>query len=75
MLPLREVEFCIDQTPEATFISTAPYRMASVKLKELKTQLEELLGKGYIRPSTSPWVALLLFVKKKNWTLRLCIDY
>jgi len=53
MPPLREVEFCIDLTPGATPISKAPYRMASAELKELKTQLEELLEKGYIQPSTS----------------------
>ena len=52
MPPLREVEFCIDLTPGATPISRAPYRMAPAKLKELKTPLDELLDKGYIRPST-----------------------
>jgi len=75
MPPLREVEFCIDLTPGATPISKAPYRMAPVELKELKTQLEELLEKGYILPSTSPWGAPVLFVKKNDGTLRLCIDY
>ena len=59
MSPLREVEFCIDLTPGATSISKVPYRMAPAELKELKTQLEELLEKGYIRPSTSPWGCLL----------------
>ncbi|WKA06026.1 hypothetical protein VitviT2T_023954 [Vitis vinifera] len=49
--------------------------MAPLELKELKTQLDELLGKGFIRPSTSPWGAPVLFVKKKDGTLRLCIDY
>ena len=52
-----------------------PYRMTPLELKELKTQLEELLNKGFICPSTSPWEALVLFVKKKDDTLRLCIDY
>jgi len=75
MPPLREVEFCINLTAGATPISKAPYRMAPAELKELKTQLEELLEKGYIRPSTSPWGAPVLFVKKKDGTLRLCIDY
>jgi len=75
MPPLREVEFCIDLTPEATPISREPYRMAPAQLKELKIQLEELLEEGYIRPSTSSWGALVLFVKKKDETLRLCIDY
>jgi len=75
MPPLREVEFCIDLTPGATPISKAPYRMAPAELKELKAQLEELLKKGYIRPNTSPWGAPVLFVKKKDGILRLCIDY
>jgi len=75
MPPLREVEFCIDLTPGATPISKAPYRIALAELKELKAQLEELLEKGYIRPSTAPWEAPVLFVKKKDGTLRLCIDY
>jgi len=52
MTSVREVEFCIDLTPGATPISRAPYRMAPAKLKELKTPLDELLDKGYIRPST-----------------------
>jgi len=75
MPPLKEVEFCTDLTPRATPISKTPYRMALVELKGLKTQLDELLKKGYIRPSTSPWGALVLFMKKKDGTLRLCIDY
>jgi len=75
MPPLREVEFCIDVTPRATPISRAPYQMAPAELKELQMQLEELLEKRYIRPCTSPWGALVLFVKKKDRTLRLCIDY
>ena len=52
-----------------------PHRMASVELQELKFQLHELLDKGFIRPSTSPWGAPVLFAKKKYKTLRLCIDY
>ena len=52
-----------------------PYRMAPAELKELKAQLEELLNKGFIRPSTSPWGASVLIVKKKDGSLRLCIDY
>ena len=52
-----------------------PYRMAPAELKELKEQLQELLDKGFIRPNTSPWGAPALFVKKKDGTLRLCIDY
>ena len=56
-------------------ISMPPYRMAPAELKELKEQLQELLDKGFIRPSTSPWGAPVLFVKKNDGTLRLCIDY
>ena len=52
-----------------------PYRMAPAELSELKEQLHELLDKGFIRPSTSPWGAPVLFVKKKDGSLRLCIDY
>ena len=53
----------------------APNRMALTELKELKSQLQELMDKGFIRPSVSPWGALVLFVKKKDGTLRMCIDY
>ena len=56
-------------------ISKAPYRMAPIELKELKNQLQELLDKGFIRPSVSPWGAPVLFVKKKDGTMRMCIDY
>ncbi|RVW32976.1 hypothetical protein CK203_095563 [Vitis vinifera] len=73
--PEREVEFTIDLAPETTPISKAPYRMAPMELKELKIQLQELLDKGFIRPSVSPWGALALFVKKKDGSMRLCINY
>ena len=73
--PDREIEFCINLVSEARPISTPPYRMAPEELKELKDQLQELLDKGFIRPSTSPWGALVLFVRKKDGSLRLCIDY
>ena len=56
-------------------MSIAPSRMASMELKELMKQFEELLDKEFIRPSTSPWGAPMLFVKKKDGSLRLCIDY
>ncbi|RVW73048.1 putative mitochondrial protein [Vitis vinifera] len=72
--PEREVEFTIDLAPGTTPISKAPYRMAPLELKELKIQLQELLDKGFIRPSVSPWGAPVLFVKEKM-DLRLCIDY
>ena len=75
LLPHREFYFSIEVYPRTDPISVAPYKMAPLELKELKTQLEELLSKGFIRPSTSPWGALVLFVKKKIGTLRLCIDY
>ena len=75
-LPLdREVEFTIDLIPGTEPISIPPYRMAPAELRELKAQLEELLSKGFIRSSISPWGAPVLFVKKKNGSLRLCIDY
>ncbi|GJU12945.1 putative reverse transcriptase domain-containing protein [Tanacetum coccineum] len=73
--PEREVEFTIELTPSAGPISKAPYRMAPIKLKELKDQLQELLERGFIRPSVSPWGAPVLFVKKKDVSMRLCIDY
>ncbi|WJZ83991.1 hypothetical protein VitviT2T_003625 [Vitis vinifera] len=73
--PHREFDFSIEVYPGTDPISVSPYRMALLELKELKTQLDELLGKGFIRPSTSPWGAPVLFVKKKDDTLRLCIDY
>ncbi|KAD2394125.1 hypothetical protein E3N88_41102 [Mikania micrantha] len=73
--PDREVEFTIDLIPGVEPISKAPYRMAPMELKELKEQLEELLDLGFIRPSVSPWGAPVLFVKKKDGTMRLCIDY
>lgn len=73
--PEREIEFCIDLLPGTQPISIPPYRMAPIELKELKGQLQDLLEKGFIRPSTSPWGAPVLFVKKKDGTLRLCVDY
>ena len=73
--PEREVEFTIDLIPGTEPISIPPYRMAPAELRELKAQLEELLSKGFIRPSISPWGAPVLFVKKKDGSLRLCIDY
>ena len=75
LTPHREIEFAIDVVPGATPASITPYIMAPLELKELKLQLQELLEKGFIRPSVSPWGAPMLFVKKKDGTLRLCIDY
>ena len=73
--PPRDVDFCIELYPGTSPISMTPYRMAPVELQELKVQIQELLGKGFIRPSTSPWGASVLVAKKKDKTLRLCIDY
>ena len=73
--PEREVEFTIDLIPGTEPISIPPYRMAPAELRELNAQLEELLSKGFIRLSISPWGAPVLFVKKKDKSLRLCIDY
>ncbi|KAL0533347.1 hypothetical protein IC582_030166 [Cucumis melo] len=73
--PHREVEFAIELEPGTVPISRAPYRMAPAELKKLKVQLQELFDKGFIRPSVSPWGAPVLFVKKKDGSMRLCIDY
>ena len=73
--PDREIDFQIELAPGTEPISKEPYRMAPLELKELKVQMEELVSKGFVRPSTSPWGAPVLFVKKKNGSLRLCIDY
>ncbi|WRX27657.1 Reverse transcriptase [Theobroma cacao] len=73
--PDRELEFTIDLFSGTAPISIPPYRMVLAELKELKVQLKELVDKGFIRPSTSSCGALVLFAKKKDGTLRLCIDY
>ncbi|KAI3756076.1 hypothetical protein L1987_55889 [Smallanthus sonchifolius] len=73
--PHHQFEFQIDLAPRAAPISRAPYRLAPSELQELSTQLQELLDKGFIRPSSSPWGAPVLFVKKKDGTFRMCIDY
>ena len=73
--PHREIEFSIDDVLGATLSSITSYRMAPVELKEMKLQLEELLDKGFICLSVSPWGAPMLIVKKKDGTLRLCVYY
>ena len=73
--PPRSNPFTITLEPEAKPIAKAPYRMAPAELAELKKQLEDLLEKGFIRSSSSPWGAPVLFVKKKDGSMRLCIDY
>jgi hypothetical protein len=75
MPPDRDIEFAIELQPGTATISKRPYRMPPAELAELKKQLQELLDKGFIRPSTSPWGCLALFVKKKDESLRLCVDY
>jgi hypothetical protein len=75
MPPYRDIEFTIELQPGTTPISKRPYRMPPAELAELKKQLQELLDKGFIAPSTSPWGCPALFVKKKDESLRLCIDY
>ena len=73
--PHRDVDFGIELHPGTSPISMTPHRMAPIELQELRVQLQELLDKGFIRPNTSPWGAPVLFAKKKDKTLRLCIDY
>ncbi|GJV44946.1 reverse transcriptase domain-containing protein [Tanacetum coccineum] len=75
-LPLtRQVEFQIDLIPGVAPVARAPYRLAPSEMKELSEQLKELSDKGFIRPSSSPWGAPVLFVKKKDGSFRMCIDY
>jgi hypothetical protein len=73
--PKRDIDFSINLIPGAAPVSKDPYRMSTLELKDLQLQLEELLKKGYILPSVSPWGAPVLFVKKKDGTLRLCVDF
>ena len=73
--PQRVIDFGIELHPGTSPISMTPHRMALVELQELRVQLQELLDKGFIRPGTSPWGAPVLFAKKKDKNLRLCIDY
>jgi hypothetical protein len=75
MPPKRKVEFAIELIPSTAPISKRAYRVSGPDLVELKKQIDELLEKGYIRPSTSPWAAPVLFVEKKDGTKRMCIDY
>jgi len=71
----RQVDHAIEVMPGVAPPTKAPYRMSHEELKELKVQLEELLAKGYIKPNKSPYGAPVLFVHKKNGTLRMCVDY
>jgi len=73
--PDWDVEFKIELLPSTAPISRRPYRMPPNELAELKTQLNELLKKGLFRPSSSPWGCPAIFVKKKDQSLRMCVDY
>ena len=73
--PNRELEFRIELLPSSTSIFAPLYRMALAELKELKTQLQDLVDKGFIRQSISSWGAPVLFVKKNDGIMRLCINY
>ena len=73
--PEREVEFSIELVSGVGPVSKAPYRMSPLELAEVKKQIEGLLEKQFIRSSVSPWGALVLLVKKKDGSLRLCVDY
>ena len=75
MPPDRDIEFVIELIPGTSPITKRPYKMAASELAELKKQLEELQRSGFIRPSSSLWGAPVLFVKKKDGSMRLCIDY
>jgi hypothetical protein len=73
--PERAIEFKIELQPGTAPVAKAPYKMSHVEMKELKVQLQGLLDKGYIHPSTLPWGCSALFVEKKDKELRLCVDY
>ncbi|KAD5802646.1 hypothetical protein E3N88_14006 [Mikania micrantha] len=73
--PVRPVEFRIDLILGATPVAKSPYRLAPSGMQEFSNQLQELLDKGFIRPSYSPWGAPVLFLKKKDGSFRMCIDY
>nr|GEV81801.1 putative reverse transcriptase domain-containing protein [Tanacetum cinerariifolium] len=73
--PVQEIEFRIEFIPRATLVAKSPYRLAPSELEEFSRQLKELQDKGFIRPSSSPWGAPVLFVKKKDGSFRMCIDY
>jgi hypothetical protein len=73
--PRKQVDHAIEVMPRVAPPAKAPYRMNHEELKKLKVQFEELLAKGYIKPSKSPYGALVLFIHKKDGTLRMCVDY
>nr|GEX77406.1 putative reverse transcriptase domain-containing protein [Tanacetum cinerariifolium] len=73
--PVHQVEFLINLILGTTLVARAPYRLAPSEMHELSNQLQELIDQGFIRPSTSPWGAHVLFFKKKDESFRMCIDY
>nr|GEW21995.1 putative reverse transcriptase domain-containing protein [Tanacetum cinerariifolium] len=73
--PVCQLEFQINLIPRTTHVARAPYRLALLEMQELSNQLQELIDRGFIRPSISPWGAPVLFVKKKDGSFRMCIDY
>ncbi|GKF44185.1 hypothetical protein Tco_0130737 [Tanacetum coccineum] len=73
--PVRQVEFQIDLILGAVHVARAPYRLSPSEMQELSNQLQELADRGFIRPSRLPWGAPVLFVKKKDGSFRMCIDY
>ncbi|GKD74273.1 putative reverse transcriptase domain-containing protein, partial [Tanacetum coccineum] len=75
LTPVRQVEFQMDLVPGAAPVARAPYRLALSEMQELSAQLQVLSDKGFIRPSSSPWGDLVLFVKNKYGSFRICIDY
>jgi hypothetical protein len=75
MLLDRDIEFVIELKPGTALIYKTPFRMTTPELAELKEHIRELLEKGFIHPSSSPWGALVIFLPKKDGTQRLCVDY
>ncbi|GKC41525.1 hypothetical protein Tco_1059247 [Tanacetum coccineum] len=75
LTPLKEIKFRIELIPGAIPVARSPYRLAPFEFEELSGQLKELQDKGFIRPSSSPWGAPVLFVKKKDGSFRMCIKY
>jgi hypothetical protein len=75
MPPNQDIKFIIKVLPRTPPISKRPYRTPMNELVELKNQIVELRAKGFIHPSSSPWGAPVLFIEKKDWTQRLCVDY
>jgi hypothetical protein len=71
----RDIEFVIELKPSTTLIYKTPFRMTTLELAKLKEHIKELIEKGFIRPSSSPWGAPMIFVLKKDGTQRLCVDY